>query len=66
MPCSAVPVLDAICTPGIAPFCCATFSAPTISSVSLAATCGDTARRCWYPTVVEILARSGPLRLPTR
>ncbi len=33
--------------------------APTISSVSLA-TCGDTARRCWYPTVVVILARSGP------
>src|SRR6202012_4638794 len=46
VPCSAVPVLDAICTPGIAPFCCATFSAPTISSVSLAATCGVMARRC--------------------
>src|ERR1700761_8632498 len=66
VPCSAAPVLDAICTPGIAPFCWARFSAPTISSVSLAATCGDTARRCWYGVVVLMTARSGPLRLSTR
>ena len=39
-----------------------TFSAPTISSVSLAATCGDTARRCWCGAVVLMLARSGPLQ----
>ena len=39
LPCSAVPVFDAICTPAMAPFCCVTCSAATIKSVSLAATC---------------------------
>ena len=51
---------------GWPPSAVSTFSAPTISSVSLAATCGDTARRCSCGAVVLMLARSGPLRLSTR
>ncbi len=67
VPCSAVPVFDAICTPAMAPFCCVTCSAPTIRSVSVAATCGDTARlSSCGGAVVAILERSGPLRASTR
>ncbi len=61
--CSAVPVLDAICTPGgiAPPFCWVICSAPIIKSVSLAATCVDTARRCWAGAAVLMLDRSGAL-----
>ncbi len=48
------------------PFCWVNCSAPIIKSVSLAATCGETARRCSCGAVVLMLARSGPLRLSTR
>ena len=66
VPCSAVPVLDAICTPAMAPFCCVTCSASTIKSVSVSATCPETARRCSTGAVVAMLDRSGPFRLSTR
>ena len=66
VPCSAVPVLEAICTPGIAPSCWVNFSAATIKSESLAATCGETARRSSAGAVMLISARSGPSRRSTR
>ena len=66
VPCSAVPVLEAICTPGIAPFCWVNFSAATIKSVSLAATCAEIARRCGCGAVLLISVRSGPSNRSTR
>ena len=43
----------------MAPFCCVTCSASTIKSVSVSATCPDTARPCTRGLVVSIFDRSG-------
>ena len=61
VPCSAVPVLDAICTPAIAPFLLCDFSASTIRSVSLAARpAADTARPLLVAAAVVLdVGRSG-------
>ncbi|SHT84937.1 Uncharacterised protein [Mycobacteroides abscessus subsp. abscessus] len=66
VPCSAVPVLEAICTPGRAPVCAVRCSEAIISSVNVFAIAGVTAWPMSSGVVVDRFERSGPLRLSTR